>query len=247
MAKKTTTRSRTLEIAAACFAAGIATGWWLHAGLPTPIDRHPRIEARPSSDATTDDSSTAAHAAPVDPPEDGDAAAERRAVTPEVASVAHLPRLAETAAIEELRRRNLKLPLDGFTIGSLKGDFEARRGANKGRQHEAADMMAARDTPIRAVDNGTIAKLYVSKAGGRTIYQFDPTAHFSYYYAHLERYAPGLDEGQRVLRGEVIGYVGTSGNAPPNAPHLHFAIFVLGPDQKWWRGTPVDPYLVFKN
>jgi murein DD-endopeptidase MepM/ murein hydrolase activator NlpD len=141
----------------------------------------------------------------------------------------------------------LRLPLDDADVGAFKGGFQERRGAGNGRQHEAADIMAARDMPIRAVDHGTIAKLYVSKAGGRTIYQFDSTGRFAYYYAHLERYAAGLDEGQRILRGEVIGYVGTSGNAPPNAPHLHFAIFVLGPDQKWWRGTPVDPYLVFKN
>jgi murein DD-endopeptidase MepM/ murein hydrolase activator NlpD len=108
-------------------------------------------------------------------------------------------------------------------------------------------MMAARNTPIHAVDHGTIAKLFVSNAGGLTIYQFDQSGRFCYYYAHLERYAFGLEEGQRVLRGEVIGYVGTSGNAPLGAPHLHLAISVLGPDRSWWQGNPLDPYLVFRK
>jgi murein DD-endopeptidase MepM/ murein hydrolase activator NlpD len=95
------------------------------------------------------------------------------------------------------------------------------------------------------VESGTIAKLFVSKAGGNTIYQFDPTGRFCYYYAHLERYADGLREGQRISRGDVIGYVGTSGNAPRNTPHLHFAISELTVDRRWWQGRTIDPYLVF--
>jgi len=239
MASRSSSHAHTIELAAACFAAGIATGWWLHAGPPIPVAKHPAIGAAPSSIATVGEGS------PVERSALDDAVTEPTPVS--TAVTRDTSRLDKTGAIDELRRRNLRLPLDGVTIGSLKGDFEERRGGNNGRQHEAADMMAARDTPVRAVDHGTVAKLYVSKAGGRTIYQFDQTGRFSYYYAHLERYATGLDEGQRILRGEVIGYVGTSGNAPPNAPHLHFAIFLLGPEQKWWRGTPVNPYLVFKN
>ena len=115
-----------------------------------------------------------------------------------------------------------------------------------GRAHEAVDILAARNTPVHAAEDGSIAKLFYSKAGGNTVYQFDPAGTVSYYYAHLERYADGLREGQPVKRGDVIGYVGTSGNAPANTPHLHFAVFQLGPDKRWWKGRPIDPYLVFK-
>jgi len=87
----------------------------------------------------------------------------------------------------------------------------------------------------------------LSKAGGNTIYQFDPSGRFCYYYAHLERYADGIREGQSVSRSDIIGYVGTSGNAPPNTPHLHFAVFELDETGRWWKGKPLDPYLVFKN
>src|SRR5207253_3174449 len=110
--------------------------------------------------------------------------------------------------------------------------FDERRD---GRLHEAVDILAPRNTPVQAVEEGMIAKLFYSKAGGNTVYQFDPTQQFCYYYAHLERYAEGLRDGQRVARGDVIGFVGTSGNAPPGTPHLHFAIFELAADHRWWE------------
>jgi murein DD-endopeptidase MepM/ murein hydrolase activator NlpD len=89
---------------------------------------------------------------------------------------------------------------------------------------------------------GIIQKLFLSEPGGNTIYLFDAEYPYSYYYAHLERYAEGLGEGRVVRQGEVIGYVGTSGNAPPDTPHLHFGIFALGPDRRWWEGRPLNPY-----
>jgi murein DD-endopeptidase MepM/ murein hydrolase activator NlpD len=98
---------------------------------------------------------------------------------------------------------------------------------------------------VHAVTDGTVAKLFESNAGGHTVYQFDASRHFCFYYAHLERYAEGLAQGQHVSRGQVIAYVGTSGNAPPNTPHLHFAIFQLTDPQRWWQGRAIDPYLVF--
>ena len=97
-----------------------------------------------------------------------------------------------------------------------------------------------------AVEDGTVAKLFLSDAGGITIYQTDPTQTFVYYYAHLERYAAGLEEGDSVKRGDVIGYVGTSGNAPRDTPHLHFAIFRMTEDKRWWQGTAIDPYSVLR-
>jgi len=113
--------------------------------------------------------------------------------------------------------------------------------------HEALDIAAPRGTPVRAVDDGRIAKLFRSVPGGITVYQFDPSARFAYYYAHLDRYADDLREGATVRAGDVIGYVGTTGNAPPDAPHLHFAIFRLGPERQWWRGTAINPYPVLRD
>jgi murein DD-endopeptidase MepM/ murein hydrolase activator NlpD len=138
------------------------------------------------------------------------------------------------------------MPIEGKTVESMKGGFEETRN-NGGRPHEAVDILAPRHTSIHAVQDGTIAKLFVSKAGGNTIYQFDPSGRLCYYYAHLERYADGLHEGQAVSQGDVIGYVGTSGNAPPGTPHLHFAVFELGPDRHWWQGKAIDPYLAFQG
>jgi murein DD-endopeptidase MepM/ murein hydrolase activator NlpD len=146
------------------------------------------------------------------------------------------------SAISELHHHDLQMPIEGAQSESMKGAFAEKRS---GRAHEAVDIVAPRNTPIHAVESGTIAKLFVSKAGGNTIYQFDPTGRFCYYYAHLERYADGLREGQRISRGDVIGYVGTSGNAPRNTPHLHFAISELTVDRRWWQGRTIDPYLVF--
>jgi lipoprotein-anchoring transpeptidase ErfK/SrfK len=148
--------------------------------------------------------------------------------------------------VDELRHKHLRLPIDGTKPEAMKGEFtERRQGGDHG--HEAVDILAPRGTPVHAVDNGTIAKLFQSKQGGKTIYQFDETGRFCYYYAHLQRYAEDLREGRPVNAGDVIGYVGTSGNAPPNTPHLHFAVFELTPEWKWWKGRPIDPYLVFNR
>ena len=144
----------------------------------------------------------------------------------------------------ELKERNLIIPVDGVQADQLTRQFSDRRGDT--RAHEAIDILAPRNTPVRAVEDGTIARLFFSKAGGITIYQFDPSSSFCYYYAHLERYADGISEGDRVRQGQVIGYVGTSGNAPKTTPHLHFAIFRLTDAKRWWEGTPIDPYDVLR-
>jgi murein DD-endopeptidase MepM/ murein hydrolase activator NlpD len=145
---------------------------------------------------------------------------------------------------KDLASRHLTMPVQGVEPGKLVDSFhDARDGS---REHEAIDILAPRNTPILAVEDGTIAKLFLSKAGGTTIYEFDPGKNYAYYYAHLERYADGLKEGEQVHRGQVIGYVGTSGNAPKNTPHLHFAVFRLTSEKHWWEGTPIDPFEILR-
>lgn len=138
-----------------------------------------------------------------------------------------------------LEARPLAMPVEGVRPQALRDTFADGR---TGGPHEALDILAPRGTPVHAVDDGRLVKLFVSVPGGITLYQFDPTGRLAYYYAHLDRYADGLREGMALKRGDVIGYVGSTGNASPNAPHLHFAVFRLGPEQRWWQGTAVNPY-----
>jgi murein DD-endopeptidase MepM/ murein hydrolase activator NlpD len=135
---------------------------------------------------------------------------------------------------------SLLVPVAGVKSAQLQDTYNQPRGAE--RKHEALDIPAPNGTPVVAAADGKIAKLFTSKPGGLTIYEFDPNEKFSYYYAHLDHYAGNLKEGQQVKRGEVIGYVGSTGNADPATPHLHFAMFELGPEKNWWQGKPVNPY-----
>jgi murein DD-endopeptidase MepM/ murein hydrolase activator NlpD len=219
-------RARLVGPLLAALAVGIVIGWLLRAyGPPRPADateRIDRVAAEPRGEMPVATVGTPIIAAP--------------------------PRGAEPGgAIDALRRHELRLPIDGVSAESFKGSFQEHRADEGGHPHDAVDILSPRNTPVHAVEDGTIAKLFNSKAGGLTIYQFDPSGRFCYYYAHLERYAEGLRDGQRVSAGEVIGYVGTSGNAPPGTPHLHFAVFELDPDKRWWRGHALDPYLVFRR
>ena len=162
---------------------------------------------------------------------------------PDAPRTEDVPTLAANP-LEDLRQRKLTLPVLGIEKDDLRSNFDELRGGS--RRHEAIDILAPRNTPVFAVEDGKVARLFVSDAGGLTIYQFDPTETYVYYYAHLEKYAPGLEEGDRIKRGEVIGYVGTTGNAPRDTPHLHFAIFKMTGEKKWWQGTPIDPYSVLR-
>lgn len=171
-------------------------------------------------------------------------APSRPVASPPPAATPGEPPVEMTSGVIELRGRKLDLPVQGAARGELRESFNERRDGT--RVHEAIDMLAPRGTPILAVEDGKIVKLFVSKAGGITVYQFDPTSRFVYYYAHLDKYANGLAEGNKVQRGQVIGYVGTSGNAPKDTPHLHFAIFQLTEKKEWWKGTPLDPFTILK-
>ena len=131
------------------------------------------------------------------------------------------------------------VPIAGLQLNDVHDTFWESRG---GQLHEAIDIMEPRGTPVHAVVSGTIAKLFLSKAGGITIYEFDESETFCYYYAHLDRYEPNLCEGQRVNKGQVMAYVGFTGNAVPTAPHLHLGVTKLGPEKEWWKGEAVNPY-----
>ena len=146
-----------------------------------------------------------------------------------------------------LRQRQLSVPVQGVTRAQLVDSFSQAR-AGGARRHDAIDILAAQGTPVLAVEDGRIARLFFSHGGGGiTVYQFDPGERYAYYYAHLARYADGLKEGQPVRRGQVIGYVGASGNAQADAPHLHFAITRLEPDKAWWKGEALNPYPVLQS
>lgn len=134
----------------------------------------------------------------------------------------------------------LTMPVSGVDPKHITDTYNDMRSGT--RIHEALDVMAPRGTPVVAAVDGKVEKLFTSKQGGLTVYQFDPSATYAYYYAHLDSYAPGLAEGQVLRRGDLVGYVGSTGNASPDAPHLHFAVFLLGPEKQWWKGAPVNPY-----
>jgi murein DD-endopeptidase MepM/ murein hydrolase activator NlpD len=213
----------------ACFSVGAAAGWWLNGALSRD---------EPGAGVTE-----RAASPPLASASKGEA--ERPAATTGEASERGTASM-KASGTAELRERHLRLPIDGAEVAAMRGDFEEPR-AGGARSHEAVDILVPRHTPIKAVENGTIAKLFRSQAGGITVYQFDPTGRYCYYYAHLERYADGLREGKQVAAGEVIGFVGTSGNAPKDTPHLHFAVFELGEGKRWWEGRPIDPYLIYKD
>jgi hypothetical protein len=137
-----------------------------------------------------------------------------------------------------LRSRHLIIPVAGVGPDKVPDTFNEMRGS---RRHNASDIPAPRGTPVLSADSGRLVKLHTSVAGGLTIYATDPRGRFIYFYAHLDRYRPGLVEGMPLARGDTIGFVGTTGNAPPNVPHLHFAIARVDSDRKWWTGTPLDP------
>ena len=230
MTRKRRDSGRLIPAFVACFAAGMMTGWWLRGGPPAPAVS---VASEPASIVAAPSKTPPAATAPTG-----------RTPSPRANDAVATIGKATEEAVDALRHRGLRPPIDNVGVERLKGMFAESRGSS--RAHEAVDILAPRNTPIHTVEDGTIEKLFTSKAGGLTIYQFDPSGRFCYYYAHLEGYASGLHEGQHVARGDIIGYVGTSGNAPANTPHLHFAIFELGPDRRWWEGKPIDPYLVLK-
>lgn len=134
----------------------------------------------------------------------------------------------------------LVVPVADARAADLVDSFDQARG---GRRHEAIDILAPAGTPVIAAAPGTVEKLYLSDAGGNTIYIRSGDRRTIYYYAHLADYSPRLKEGQLVTRGQPLGAVGSTGNADPSAPHLHFAILRTRPAAKWWEpAVATNPY-----
>lgn len=152
------------------------------------------------------------------------------------------PRGTQTApARVEYSGAALLIPVAGVAPAQLVDTFTMARGES--RLHYAIDIMAPRGTPILAAAAGQVEKLHVSEGGGGiAVYIRSPDRRWVHYYAHLDGYAPGLAEGQQIGRGDLIGFVGSTGNASPDAPHLHFALNAMAPGERWWQGAPVNPY-----
>ena len=158
------------------------------------------------------------------------------------APVAGAEAAAPAAATQAVSASGLLIPVAGIRPSQLVDTYDNARAGGQ-RRHDAIDIMAPRGTPVFAAAPGRVEKLYFSNGGGGiTVYVRSPDGRWMYYYAHLDHYAPGLAEGQQLQRGAPIGFVGSTGDASPDGPHLHFAVNAMGPGERWWQGTPINPY-----
>jgi murein DD-endopeptidase MepM/ murein hydrolase activator NlpD len=164
---------------------------------------------------------------------------ERAEDAPSEAEVAAV--LGHNRAAPVITPSGLAIPVAGIRPERLTDTFNAARGG--ARVHDAIDIMAPRGTPVLAAADGVVEKLHFSRGGGGiTAYVRSPDRAWSYYYAHLDAYAPGLREGQQLRRGDPIGLVGFTGNANPAGPHLHFAVHRMAATDRWWQGRAINPY-----
>jgi peptidoglycan LD-endopeptidase LytH len=139
--------------------------------------------------------------------------------------------------------RSIAIPVAGATLTTLRDSFD--EGRDGSRVHRALDIMAPRGTPVISADSGRILRMSFNPLGGNTIYASDPSGRVVYYYAHLDSYRPGLAQGAMIARGDTIGFVGTTGNAPKDAPHLHFQVMQMAADGRFWDGEAINPYPLF--
>jgi murein DD-endopeptidase MepM/ murein hydrolase activator NlpD len=145
---------------------------------------------------------------------------------------------ADATAVAHLS--TMLFPVPGVDSTRLDDSFEQPRDG--GRKHNAIDIMAPRGAPVLSVQDGRILRLATSANGGITVYATDSGEQFVFYYAHLDHYHPGLYTGRPLTRGDTLGYVGTTGNAPKDLPHLHFQVMRMPADRKYWNGEPINPY-----
>jgi peptidoglycan LD-endopeptidase LytH len=173
-----------------------------------------------------------------------DAQAQRRLLGTPVASAGLV---AADRALDGENRESalLPVPVEGISRDQLHDTYTASR--SQGRTHHAIDIHAPRGTPVIAVADGTVRKLHSGARGGLSVYLLDDDGSTRYYYAHLDGYAQGLREGQRVERGEVIGYVGDTGNAAPGDYHLHFSVAIMENPSRWWEGRNLNPYVLLQQ
>lgn len=139
--------------------------------------------------------------------------------------------------------RGLVVPVAGVAVSQLQDSFD--EGRDEGRVHRALDILAPRGTPVLSADDGRILRVRPNALGGNTVYATDPLGRVVYYYAHLDAYQPGLAEGATIARGDVLGTVGTTGNAPKDTPHLHFQVMRMPADGRYWDGEAINPYPLF--
>lgn len=165
---------------------------------------------------------------------------------PALATAAMTPSARMAAAFERLRQKDLMIPVAGVSAARIENSFTAGRDGGE-RQHNAVDILAPRNTPVVAADDGVILRMSNNQLGGITIYAADRDHEFVYYYAHLDHYRDGVTPGQKIRKGDTLGFVGTTGNAPKDVPHLHFQIMLWPADGKYWNGEPVNPYPVLHS
>ena len=151
--------------------------------------------------------------------------------------------VSSTEAVNYILERGMLIPVAGKTLQQLEDTFD--EGRSSGRIHRALDILAPRGTPVVAADSGRILRVSVNALGGNTIYATDPMGRIVYYYAHLDAYRAGIAAGQSIARGDTLGFVGTTGNAPKDTPHLHFQVMRMPADGKYWDGEPINPYPLF--
>ena len=159
-------------------------------------------------------------------------------------SVESVPSVVQQPQITRIEKP-LIIPVAGVRPDQLTDTFTDSR--SEGRTHDAIDIMAPAETPVLAAADGQIQKLFQSERGGTTIYQLTTDQKMIFYYAHLARYADGLTEGRQVRQGDVIAYVGDTGNAGAGNYHLHFSIAVVSDPKRYWEGTNINPYPLLRE
>lgn len=174
------------------------------------------------------------------PSDRGPGAATASVAVPDATAVANPASGVSSSEMDYLRSRHLQLPVAGVSPASLEDSFDQPRDGE--RRHNAIDIMAPRGTPILSADDGLVLRLSNNALGGTSLFTVDPEGRVVYYYAHLDRYHDGIVAGKQLAKGDTLGFVGTTGNAPKNLPHLHFQIMQMPADRKYWSGEPIDPF-----
>lgn len=223
-------RTFVLVLFGACVFLGTAIWLKLQTGLmPAPSD-----SVTPQTDSARP--TPPAHAKAEKPKEEPPAVAP----PPNTAAAPVRSITVTDADLDYIAARNLLIPVAGVTASQLHDTFNQAR--SEGRQHDAIDILASQGTPVLATTDGVVVKLFQSDRGGVTLYELDPSGRYVYYYAHLMRYADGIAAGKQLRRGDVIAYVGDTGNAGAGTYHLHFAISKITSPRQWSGGDPINPY-----